>query len=278
MYRLIATDMDETLLNSQHKLGNVNLAAWKRLRELGCLIVPASGRPYPSILSSFGELAHKLLDDSYVISYNGGTINRAFEAAPLMSHHLDTEIAHALFEWGKTHTNAGMHIYETDGTTWAYRLDENEKAYLAGHLQTKSLPDDTLDALEGANIAKLLFCFSNGMDSARQTLAEMPEELIGPIDTTFSSGRYLEFNPRDINKGTGLEKLCERLNIPIEQTIALGDAENDLEMVETAGVGVAVANASDILKQNASYVAKATNDDGILKEVLERLVIPSLDE
>ena len=103
----------------------------------------------------------------------------------------------------------------------------------------------------------------------------MPEELKRGTSTTFSSGRYLEFNPEGVDKGQGLLNLAKLLHIDLAETIAVGDAANDASMVDAAGVGVCVANARDGLDRIADYRAASTNDDGVMKEILEKIVRPA---
>lgn len=76
MYRLVASDMDETFLDADHAIPASNLRALKRMRELGVLFVPSSGRWYSSIMDNFSGEAHELIENGYVLSYNGGFINR----------------------------------------------------------------------------------------------------------------------------------------------------------------------------------------------------------
>ena len=74
MYKLVASDMDETFLDGHHRIPAANLNALRRMRELGVLFVPSSGRPYQSIMANFADIDQELLQGSYVISYNGGFI------------------------------------------------------------------------------------------------------------------------------------------------------------------------------------------------------------
>lgn len=82
MYRLVASDMDETFLDADHAIPASNLRALKRMRELGVLFVPSSGRWYSSIMDNFSGEARELIEDGYVLSYNGGFINRVGDPTP----------------------------------------------------------------------------------------------------------------------------------------------------------------------------------------------------
>ena len=93
MYKLIASDMDETFLDGHHQIPPANLPALKRLRELGVLFVPSSGRGYLSIMDNFEDIDPALMEGTYVISYNGGSINRFGDPEPIFSHNLDHDLA-----------------------------------------------------------------------------------------------------------------------------------------------------------------------------------------
>jgi hydroxymethylpyrimidine pyrophosphatase-like HAD family hydrolase len=88
MYRIVATDMDETFLASDHTVPQANIDAILRMRELGVLFVPSSGRAHDSIMESLRDLPPACLEGSYVISYNGGCITRVGDDEPLVSHQI----------------------------------------------------------------------------------------------------------------------------------------------------------------------------------------------
>lgn len=92
MYRLVASDMDETFLDADHAIPASNLRALKRMRELGVLFVPSSGRWYSSIMDNFSGEARELIEDGYVLSYNGGFINRVGDPTPLTTCGFPTNV------------------------------------------------------------------------------------------------------------------------------------------------------------------------------------------
>ena len=89
MYKLIASDMDETFLDGAHHIPAPNIAVLKRLRELGIHFVPCSGRPYRSIVNNFARIDQSLMEGSYIISYNGGFINRYGDPTPFVTTSMD---------------------------------------------------------------------------------------------------------------------------------------------------------------------------------------------
>lgn len=140
------------------------------------------------------------------------------------------------------------------------------------------MDEPTLDFLKDVPIAKVLYCISDSTDELWCIEKGIPADLKVGTSTTFRSERYLEFNPKDVDKGAGLQQLAELLDVDLADTIAVGDAANDASMVAAASVGVCVANAHDGLDQVANYQAQSTNDDGMLKEILEKIVLPAAGE
>lgn len=276
MYRIVASDMDETLLNHEHEVPQANIDAIRKMRELGCLFVPASGRSYVSVMESLRNVPYELLDGSYLISYNGGCINRIGEEQPLVSISMGFDRIAGLFAYGVT-LPVSMHVYELAGKVWTWALQPLEKDYLDSHMAYEPLPEPSIEFLRDVPLAKILYCIPDGPDELRAIEASMPADLKKGCDVTFSSSRYLEFVPEGVSKGNGLRKLAELLGIDLADTIACGDAENDASMVEAAGVGVAVANAVDGLGERADYFARSTCNDGILAEVFEKFVLPAAE-
>ena len=271
MYRLVASDMDETFLNQDHKIPQANIDAIAEMRSKGVLFVPASGRAYHSVLQSCAAIPKELLEGSYVISYNGGCINKISDDTPITSHQLPFDLVKAIYDWAMQF-DVGFHIYETTGKVWGSHLQQSEIDYLRGHMPYTDFTDDSLSFLKDVPLAKMLVVKPDGMPYLRHMCDIMPKDLKDQVTYTFSSNRYFEFNPLGVDKGTGLKQLLELLHIDPQDSIACGDAQNDMPMMEVAGVGVCVSNADDDVKADADYVAKASCDDGVLKEVVEQFI------
>ncbi|OFK24820.1 Cof-type HAD-IIB family hydrolase [Olsenella sp. HMSC062G07] len=269
-YRIVASDMDETLLAHDHHLPAANVEAIRKLRAVGCLFVPASGRAYGSVMASLAELPAELMEGSYVISYNGGCITRFGEDAPLVSHTMGRDRIRALFDHGKS-LGICMHVYGLDGTVWGFDMVPAEIDYLKGHMDYINCGHGDLDLVGDAPLAKLLMVLPGALDKLHRLRDDMDPRLLEGVDTTFSSGRYLEFNPKGVNKGRGLAAVAQLEGVDLGRTIACGDAENDLDMIEVAGVGVAVSNASADVRRRANLVTTASCDDGVLAEVWHHL-------
>lgn len=273
MYKLVATDMDETFLGFDHAVPQANIDAILRMRELGVLFVPASGRAYGSIMGSLRDLPPACLEGSYVISYNGGCINRVGEDKPILSHEIPFEVVDRLFRHAVFLGDIGMHIYTQDGAVWGWNLTPTELAYLEGHMDIRTFEGDSIEWLRGTPLSKCLYVYEN-LDLLHELALTMDPSLTEGLATTFSSGRYYEFNPGGVDKGAGLRALAELLGVDIADTIACGDSANDAAMIEAAGLGVVVSNATSDVVAIADYQAKSSCQDGVFAEVLERFIEP----
>ena len=274
MYRLVASDMDETFLDANHAIPEANLRALRRMKELGVLFVPSSGRWYSSIMDNFTGEARDLLEGSYVLSYNGGFINRVGDSEPLTTCGLSHACAEELYARGRE-LGLCMHINVADGHVFVPDADEDEREYLTSisgvtHISSADHPD--LSFLGDRDIVKLLYADRDfdALQKLGAQLAPMAERL--GVEITFSSKRYLEFMPAGIDKGTGLTRLAGMLGIPMSEVIAVGDSSNDLAMIEAAGLGVGVANVTDDVRPHCDVVLESAGTDGAFTELVERFL------
>ena len=144
---------------------------------------------------------------------------------------------------------------------YAYKFVQEEIDYLAGRMEVKEIFDDHIDFLKGQEIVKVLY-MNTDYDYLKKSEDDL-KDITGDLDVSYSSNRYIEFNHQGVNKGQGLKKLADILGVDIKETIAIGDNFNDLDMIENVGLGVAMGNAPDEIKQAANRVTASHNDDGI---------------
>ena len=281
MYRIVATDMDETFLGANHQIPPANLEAMRLLRDAGVLLVPSSGRPYHTIMGNFAGIDQSLLEGTYVISFNGGFINRYGDPMPLTTCHIDHDAADSLYRQARE-MGLCQHIYNTSGRMVVVDADEEEVSYIssipgAEFASGEGHPD--VSSFFGADeVVKVIYASSDF--AGLQTLGERlrPELAACGIDVTYSSGRYVEFVCAGVNKGAGLAHLAKLLDIPIEETIGIGDSSNDLEMIKAAGLGVGVANVTDDVRPHCDAVLETRGEDGAFLELYDRFVAPQLPE
>ena len=270
MYKLIACDMDETLLNTKdRKVSAKNVETIQRARQKGVKFVPATGRGYRSIQGTLEELGLINLPNEYVISFNGGAIVENQNNRLLHFDGISFELAEEFFKRGLNY-DVCIHVYTLD-TVYVYNFTDNEKAYLNGRMEVEEFFDKNINFLKGQEIVKALYVNTN-QDYLHKIEAEL-KDITADVDVSYSSNRYIEFNHKGVNKGQGLLNLAKRLGIKQEETIAIGDNFNDISMIEAAGLGVGVANCVEGIKPQCDYITSTTCDEDAVAEVIDKFIL-----
>lgn len=270
-YKLIACDMDETLLNSDHMICQRNIDAIKRAKkEFGIKFVPTTGRGYASL-----ERDLKLLDlydkeGEYVISFNGGALTENKNNRLLEFNGMTFSKMKEIFEFGLKQ-DVCIIIYTID-KLYVYNLSESERERIE-HEKRKCtiMKENTVDFLEYEPISKILY---QNVDMSYLRTLESKMKIItdGFCSVSYSSNRYIEFNSIGVDKGRGLKDLAKILNIDIKETIAVGDNFNDMAMLKVAGLSVAANNAVDDVKKACDYTTNANNNEGVVAELIEKFI------
>lgn len=269
-YKLIASDLDETLLGSDHQISERNVRTIREARRQGVRFVPATGRNFRSVQPMLRRLGLEGEREEYLIAYNGAAILENAGNRVLESEELPFSVADELYRRGRGY-EACVHVY-TLNDVYAYNLWEEERRYMQGlmHIRETDAPD--IGFLAGEPILKVLYENEN-LPYLRQIEAELTEKFGDEVEMSYSGNRSLEFTRKGVNKGAALETLAERLQIPIGEVIAVGDNLNDLSMLKAAGLGIAVRNAAPGARAGADIVAEWTNDEDAVARILEQFVL-----
>ncbi|NLV53008.1 MAG: HAD family phosphatase [Bacteroidales bacterium] len=266
-YKLIAVDLDGTLVRSDQTISPRTLEMLKYAQSQGVKVMIASGRPTCGTIHVAEELELEKYG-GYVMSFNGGEICDWATKEVLYKEILNTEVIPFLYEEAKNHD---MHIITYMGREVVIEVEDNE--YVRYSSMRNRMPirkvDDFLKAIEGESIVK---CMVVGEpDPLRELESELQVVLEGKAGVFRSEPFFLEIVPLGIDKAKGLKVLLERMGIEREEVIAFGDGYNDVTMIEFAGTGVAMGNATEEIKNAADMVTRSNNDDGIVF-ALEQLV------
>lgn len=270
-YKLIACDLDETLLNDNHFVGKKNHdAILKARKEYGVKFVPATGRGFMQIQAELAELGLKDLEDEYVISFNGGALSENKGNRIIEFNGLSFNKMKEIFEAG-LNFDVCQHIYTPD-KLYVFNLSESEKERLA-HLKLDViyLKENNVDFLKDTPVAKILYQ-NTDVPYLMSLENELKSITDGCVAISYSSNRYMEFNAVGVDKGQGLIDLANKLGIDIKDTIAVGDNYNDLSMLKVAGLSVGANNAVDDVKAVCDYVTKANNNEGVVDELIRRYI------
>ena len=155
MYKIIACDLDETLLSDDRSISKENIEAIQKAKELGVKFVPATGRGYNTVDGTLKELGLYDLENEYVISYNGGAISENKGSKLLHFEGITFEKASELYKRGLNY-DVCIHVYTKD-MVYAYKFVQEEIDYLAGRMEVKEIFDDHIDFLKGQEIVKVLY-------------------------------------------------------------------------------------------------------------------------
>ena len=208
MYKIIACDLDETLLSDDRSISKENIEAIQKAKELGVKFVPATGRGYNTVDGTLKELGLYDLENEYVISYNGGAISENKGSKLLHFEGITFEKASELYKRGLNY-DVCIHVYTKD-MVYAYKFVQEEINYLAGRMEVKEIFDDHIDFLKGQEIVKVLY-MNTDYDYLKKIEDDL-KDITGDLDVSYSSNRYIEFNHQGVNKGQGLKKLADILS------------------------------------------------------------------
>lgn len=265
-YKMIVLDIDDTLLTDDHVISSRTKEALLKAQEIGVKVVLASGRP----TFAMHNLAEELLlheYGSYVLSFNGGIItdyrtkNNVYECA------LTKEQAHELYELSKKH-DVFVHTYVGDDI-----VTEKGNQYTDIEGQITGMPVKEVNSFVEHvqnDVVKLLML--EDPDKLAKVEKILQEELEGKISVMRSKPFFLELTNNEVDKGKSLNHLIQILGIRQDEIIAVGDGFNDLPMIKFAGLGVAMGNAAEEIKQQADYITSTNNEDGVA-EVVEKFIL-----
>ncbi|WP_413111901.1 sugar-phosphatase [Thaumasiovibrio sp. DFM-14] len=258
MYRLIALDMDGTVLNPSHEISPRNKQAIAQARDKGIYVVLASGRPPEGLANYLAELNMNTERD-FVLPYNGGQVKHIQTGNIIRSYALSGEDAKALAGLARD-LNLNIHAFsEQHGLITP---NSNQYTDLEGRingLEIKVMPFDALS--DDDVIQKVMFVDDESILSP--AIEELPAELYEQFTVVRSAPFFLEILNKQTNKGLGVAALAEYLGIAQEEVICIGDAGNDAHMIEYAGLGIAMSNGSEEIKQLADYITASNAEDGV---------------
>ncbi len=270
-YKMIACDLDGTLLDSELKISAENAAAIRETVARGVTFVPTTGR-------AFGEIDPSVLrldGVRYVISSNG-TLVLDLQTGERIKTCIARDDAQAIFDILDGYERFELLHYEGDSYVDAALCNERdyERFYLNRHFRT--VIEDSNRKVEGYNewrrkldnIEMVSVFIPDG-----ERLAECAERVraLGAYSVVSSAAHSIEFFRSDAGKGNILLKFAERLSIPREAVIAVGDSINDSSMIKAAGLGLAVGNAFPELKAVADAVI-CSNDAHCIEYILRHYI------
>lgn len=264
-YQLLVLDVDGTATNSAKQVTEKTRDAVIRLQERGVQVVIASGRA-PNGVYPVAEALGLPRFGSHILAFNGAKIIRLRDRACLYERTHPTYIPEELWKDSQRY-HLGFLTYKDDILAAGTKPDR----YMALESQISAMPIEYNRNIWEIMDDSVNGCLLTGKPARiREIEPILQEKYAQEVEMFRSEPCFLEVVPKDVDKARSLKRLIKLLGIPREAVVCCGDSFNDITMVGFAGVGVAMANAQEELKQAADYVTQADNDHDGVAEVIEK--------
>lgn len=266
--KLVALDLDGTLFDNSSHISERNLTAIRSITDKGIHVVISTGRPFEGI--PFDQI--KGTGINYAITANGSGIYEISTGKCLYENAMDEELVTPILNFLLTrdiHMDAfiggkGYTPIQCVETAQKLTVPSSIKNYI---ITTRTRLDNILQFIHEnqLKVQKMTLNFYPAADGTLIDRETVRKFLVSNPSITTVCGGYnnLEFTRADANKGVGLRKLAEILGVNPDAAMAIGDTENDLAIIEAAGIGVAMGNATDAVKARADYVTTTNTKDGV---------------
>lgn len=262
-YKLIASDLDGTLLNKHRRISDKNTSLIrgfiKNTNSQFCLV---SGRP-PYFIKDIADIMNLGKEMRYLIGYNGAVVYDLIQDMSVFEETFNSKHALKIIEYF-TQKNIKIIIFTEDKIYVNLDLESIEKYYGDRVIR---LDVDNFNP----NIHKIYKMSAFGFNPA------LPNEILDIANFSFYNERNglvdSEISPKNINKGGALNKICDQMNISLQEVLAFGDAANDIEMLKIAGHSVAPANVEASARIVADEIGARTNDQDFVGEYLNSLIV-----
>lgn len=269
-YRLLATDLDGTLLNTKKEISPENAAAIQRALEEEKTIIFSTGR----CLGEVKELMSHFSSMRYVICESGANVYDCLQNQLVYSRVIEREIAETILDYAGSRDIMIQIMLDGNsviGEEPMKKLDYYRAPQYREHFQkTCVIVPDPVEYCRASDWKVGKFCLYHPNVEAREVTKNRFADL--PVVMNYAEESMLEISPQGIDKGIGLEKLCDHLGIPLKETIVMGDSFNDLPILKKAGLSIAVDNAREEVK-SACDVVVADNDHHGVKEAIETFLL-----
>ena len=278
--RIIALDLDGTLLDSRKNLSEANLAALEAAAAQGILIVPTTGRFFGMMPPAIRDLPFV----RYAITINGAQVYDRKTDAAIVRDEIPLDMAVALMRLLDRYDV----IYDCYRSNWGW-MTESLKAKAPGYATDEHylkmvrdfrnpVPElkKHLEATASEGDVQKVMVFARNAPEGKEVAKAIAEDVsrsFPEIKVTASTWNNLEFNIASAHKGNALRRFAEHLGFTLANCMAFGDGMNDLTMVEAAGIGVAMANAHPRVLAAADRVTLSNDEDGVAKVICDYLKV-----
>lgn len=269
MKKILFMDLDGTLLKDDKTVSEKNCDAIQRMLKAGYYVVVATGRPIKAGFEVVKQLG-LTMPGCYMIAFNGAVLYDCAADCMLTERTVPMEDVEYLFQEAEKY---GIHIQTYSKTHLLTQCHDEELEF---YTRTTGMPyrlaENVFDILE-AEPNKVLLASLHEPEKLVQFQKEHMEWEKERCSSFFSCQEYLEYCPKDTDKGSGIRFLSEFLGVKLEDTYAIGDERNDIPMIKAAGVGIAMKNGVEEVKMAADYITENDNEHDAIAEIIDKFIL-----
>jgi len=269
MYKVIACDLDGTLLKDDKSISERTREALKRITDRGVIFLPSTGRTHRELPDALKDLDFL----HYALCCNGGAVYDYAKDKYIYEDSIPFELAVEVLEYSKD-----LPVYETVVVNGERIVQGDQNDEIADYIKQVAVKGilfnfkgafDVAEAfrLRKLNAQKILLYLDRGAD--KDSVISDLSLRFKDLSVSSSGPLFIEVNIKCVDKGKALRDFCELMNIPIEESMAFGDAENDISMLDAAGLSIVMENGTEKTKEHGDIICPSNNDDGVA-EVIER--------
>lgn len=261
MRKIFFTDLDGTLLTDEKKISPATMQALVDFTNAGNHFVINTGRALDSAKAVQKE--HGLFfKGTYLVAFNGAEIYDCDAGRDVFRSGIQMDMVKKIFEMAKEH---GIHCHAYNDSSLVTPAEDEELAYYRRVIKTPYIvSEDVVSKLEAepCKIIGIELHDRAKIDAFKAAVEKMAGDRLTLL---YSNPNYLEIFNKEAGKGSAVVRLATHLGIDIKDTIAAGDEENDISMIQAAGLGVAMLNGTDMVKKSADVITKTdNNNDGLV--------------
>lgn len=272
-YKLLASDMDGTLLNSQKTISQGDADAINRALDMGKQVIFSTGRCIAELEQFFG-LFPKM---RYALCESGACLYDLKEQRAIYRKSLDEETARTILEYAFTQDLMPQILMQDAAFMNRHDIDQLERFamshYHAHFIQTGRLVPNVRDCcIENGWVMDKICLYHTSAEERAKTAAFIEERNL-PVVLALAEETSLEVSPEGIDKGMAIRRLCDHLTLDVSQVIGVGDSYNDISMLKTVGLPVAMGNAVDAVKDICAVTVADHDHCGVAESVEKYLVL-----
>ncbi len=264
-YKMLVLDLDDTLLRDDYSISDRNKKLLFEAQNLGVKVVLASGRPTPAMLQ-FSEQLRLDHYDSFMISFNGAVVTSMKNNEILFETSLTKKEVHSLYDFS-VDNNVHIITYSNKGV-----ISETESEYIDVEIKLTGMHHHKVPSFKSEILGNAVKCIMlEHPDYLKQVETKLKAERTD-LSVSRSKPFFLEVMPHGIDKAASIDFLAKKLGIEQHEVIAVGNAGNDLSMIQYAGLGIWVDNVTSELRHEADFIVSSNENDGVA-EVVERFIL-----